>query len=461
MSEREFRRAEILGRVITLDLPLRDAAALLRVSYRQAKRLAKRFRAGGRKGLLHGNLGRPSNHSHPASERARVLALVATHYSGAVEGRGARFGPTLCAEHLFTEHGLLVSVPTLRRWMLGAKLWSRMRKRKKTFRRRERRAHFGELVQLDGSFHDWFEGRGPAGCLISIIDDATGRALGRFSKEETTWDAASVLRCWIAQYGVPKALYVDAKSVFVRGGTVNELAAGIKPVTQFGRMCAKLNIEVIVAKTPQAKGRIERHHGTNQDRLVKKMRLRGIAAYEAANAFLATDYFPTHNARFAVAPQQPADYHTRVNPRLDLRQVFCLEEQRVVGNDWVVRYDNRALQILATNRAKRFTGPKGRVLLRETEDGTVFVVARSPHGEEQVLEWTPATVSGNGGHRFAESAAPVPPPAPRGVPAAYTSSGKPLSARQVAVRNKWAREDQPKILARMARRAARSAPSVP
>ena len=305
MSEREFRRAEILGRVIKLDLKLMDAAELLRVSCRQAKRLLKRLRERGRKGLRHGNLGRPSNHSHPRSERARVLAIVATQYGGAVEGRGQRFGPTLCAEHLWSDHGILVAVPTLRRWMMRAKLWSRTRKRKKPFRRRDRRAHFGELVQLDGSFHDWFEGRGPTACLISIIDDATGRSLGRFNKEETTWDAARVLRCWIEQYGVPKALYVDAKRVFVRGGTVNELAAGIAPVTQFGRMCEKLNIEVIVAKTPQAKGRVERNQGTNQDRLIKKMRRTGIAEYDAANQYLDAEYFPAHNARIDTSTDTP------------------------------------------------------------------------------------------------------------------------------------------------------------
>jgi hypothetical protein len=216
MSEREFRRAEILGRVLKSDLKLVDAASILGVSYRQSKRLLARMRERGRKGLVHGNLGRRSNRSHPSSEREQVLAVVAAHYGGAVSGSGQRFGPTLCAEHLFSDHGVLVPVPTLRRWMIGDKLWSRVRKSKKHFRRRERRAHLGELVQLDGSFHDWFEGRGPVGCLITIIDDATGKTLGRFNKEETTWDAARVLRLWIEKYGVPKALYVDAKSVFVR-----------------------------------------------------------------------------------------------------------------------------------------------------------------------------------------------------------------------------------------------------
>lgn len=459
MSDPEYRRAEVLARVLKSDLSLVDAALLLDRSYRQTQRLLQRMRDGGRQGLIHGNLGKPSNHSHPRQERERVLAIVATHYGGAVEGRGQRFGPTLCAEHLFTEHGVLVGVPTLRRWMLAARLWSRVRKTKTHFKRRDRREHLGELVQLDGSFHDWFEGRGPAGCLITMIDDATGKALGRIHQEETTWDAARVLRAWIKAYGVPKALYVDAKSVFVRGGTVNELAAGIAPVTQFGRMCQKLDIQVIVARTPQAKGRIERNHSTNQDRLIKKLRLKGISDYETANAYLETEYFPEHDARFAVAPQKPEDFHTRLNPRLDLAHVFCLEETRVIGNDWVVRYDNRALQIRVTNRAQRFTGPKGKVLVRETEEGTILLVARSPKGEEQILEWTPATLSQSGAQPFVQPAAPV--SRPGFVPAGYTRSGKPLSAKQMAVRDKWRREDHPAILAHLARRKAQESATIP
>lgn len=460
MSDREYRRGEVLGRVLKCELSLLDAAALLEVSYRQAKRLLKRVRERGRKGLIHAGVGRRSNRSHPKSEHEQVLAIVQKDYGGTVEGRGQRFGPTLCAEHLFTDHGLLVPVPTLRRWMLVGKLWSRTRKTKKIFRRRARREHFGELVQLDGSFHDWFEGRGPVGCLISIIDDATGKTLGKLHKEETTWDAMRVLRCWIETYGVPQALYVDAKSVFVRGGTVNELAAGIAPLTHFGRACEKLGIKVIVAKTPQAKGRIERNHGTNQDRLVKKMRLKGISDYETANQYLESEYFPQHDLRFAVAPQKPDDFHTRLNPRLDLKQVFCREEPRVVGNDWVIRYANQALQILVTNRAKRYTGPRSKVLVRETEQGEIFIVARRPMDEEHILEWTRAAGAAiHNGRRYVEPAAP--PPKPTFVPAGYTRAGKPLSAKQMAVRARWNNKDQSAIRVAIARREAKASPVTP
>ena len=170
--------------------------------------------------------------------------------------------------------------------MLAAGLWSRARKRSPYRRRRERKSHFGELVQLDGSVHPWFERRGPPSCLLTMVDDATGRSLGRFGAEETIWAAAGVLRAWIEQYGLPRALYTDWKNVYVRPPNAEERATGAEPLTQFGRMCAKLGIRIIPASSPQAKGRIERHHGTHQDRLVKKLRRRAIADVERANAFL-------------------------------------------------------------------------------------------------------------------------------------------------------------------------------
>ena len=370
-------------------------------------------------------------------------------------GVGQRFGPTLAAEHLADEFGLVIPVPTLRRWMLAEKLWSRLRKSKRVHRRRVRRAHRGELVQMDGSFHAWLEDRGPVECLLTMIDDATGETLGHFTGDETTWGAAEVLHAWIAKYGVPQALYVDAKSVFVRPATGHELAAGIAPVTQFGRMCAKLGIRLIVAKTPEAKGRVERVHGTNQDRLVKKLRRAGIGTYAAANQYLATTYWSAHNTRFAVAPLEPADFHLPLDPHLNLAHVFCLETPRVVGNDWVVRYDNRALQIVPTARAKRHTHPRGRIVVRETRTGELFVVARTPEGKDQILEWQPVTPTT---HRPNYQAPPRPVPARTPVaPAGFTRAGQPLSARQMAVRARWSQA----VTQHVTRTAARTVTSAP
>jgi transposase len=342
MSTKELKRAGVLARVAAKSLTLGPAAALLAVSYRQAKRLYGRYRKKGAAGLRHGSAGRASNRATAARVRKRVLALVREKYGGVID---ERFGPTLAAEHLASEDGLTVDHETLRRWMLAAGLWSRARKRSPHRRRRERKAHFGELVQMDGSFHPWFEGRAPASCLLTLVDDATGKSLGRLGAQETIWAAVGVLRAWIERYGIPQALYTDWKNVYVRVPNAEERVTGAEPLTQFGRMCATLGIRIIPASSPQAKGRIERNHGTQQDRLVKKLRRKGIADIETANAFLETAYWADHNDRFAQAPASSDDFHVARPRGLRLDTVFRLEEERTVSNDWVVRYDSRLFQL--------------------------------------------------------------------------------------------------------------------
>jgi transposase len=366
MSDEEVRRAGVLKRVKAGELTQVEAAEMLGLSYRQVKRLYRRFFVGGAKALVHRSAGKPSNRARPAAERKRVLLLVRKHYSGKP---GERFGPTLAAEHLQEDHGIPVDAETLRRWMLADGLWTRERKRKPYRQRRERRAHFGELVQMDGSFEAWLEDRGPRGCLIHMVDDATSHSLASFADEETTWGVADTLRAWVKQYGVPRALYVDWKTVYHHEPTARQKQEGIVPISQFGRMCRKLGIELIGANSPQAKGRVERGHGTHQDRLIKKMRLKKIATYEGANEFLVGQYLAQHNAKYAVLPREEADYHLRVPPRLDLEQVFCLEEERVVSADWVVQYGKRWLQIERDQNARVERGAT--VVVREHRDGTL------------------------------------------------------------------------------------------
>ncbi|HEY6352687.1 MAG TPA: ISNCY family transposase [Candidatus Angelobacter sp.] len=331
----------------------------------------RRYGKAGAKGLKHGNTGKPSNRSQPGKVRQRVLGLVQKKYWGEV---GERFGPTLAAEHLAEEDGIEIDHETLRRWMLEAGLWSRQRRRKEHRQRRERKAHFGELVQMDGSFHEWFEGRGPRGCLMNRVDDATGTVEARMGKEETIWAAARVLQAWMEKYGTPRALYTDWKNVYKRKATPAEQLRGEVPVTQFGRMCQKLGIEIIAASSPQAKGRVERNHGVHQDRLVKKMRRQGMASYEAANAYLETEYLPQHNRRFTQAAAQAADYHGRKPSARELRQVFRLETERTIGNDWVIRHENRYLQLQP--RQRRYGPTQGKALVCQWEDGTMEVYFR-------------------------------------------------------------------------------------
>lgn len=377
MSAGELKRAGVLARVAAGSLRLRSAAVLMEVSYRQAKRLYARYRAEGASGLKHRSAGRPSNAARPTAQREQILALVREKYSGAVD---ERFGPTLAAEHLASEDGLSVHHDTLRRWMLSAGLWNRARKRGPHRRRRERKAHFGELVQLDGSFHPWFEGRGPHSCLLAMVDDATGRSLGQLGAQETIWAAVGVLRLWIEQFGVPRALYTDWKNVYVRAPNAEERETGAAPLTQFGRMCAALGIRIIPASSPQAKGRIERHHGTHQDRLVKKLRRRGIRDVSAANAFLATEYWAEHNARFAQAAPSAEDFHTRAPSATVLARLFRLQTERTVGNDWVVRYHNRCFQL---ERQSHHPPARSRVQIAEAPSGAIEIRYRG-----RVMRWT-------------------------------------------------------------------------
>lgn len=379
MSAKELERVEVLARVAGGELRLGDAAVLLRVSYRQAKRLNWRYRQEGASGLRHRGAGR-SNRSKPAALRRQALQLVREKYSGSVE---ERFGPTLAAEHLAQEDGVQVHPETLRRWMLEGALWSRRRgKLREHRRRRPAKEHFGELVQLDGSFHAWFEQRGPRGCLMNMVDDATGVTHASLGEAETIWAAVHVLRGWIEKFGVPLALYTDWKNVYKVAPTSRQELRGEVPQTQFGRMCAQLGIHILTANSPQAKGRVERKNGVHQDRFIKKLRRKEIADYAAANAYL-EEYLLDLNTRFARVPGQPRNYH-RATPSPDvLRAVFRLETKRSISNDWVVRYYGRYLQLLP---ATRFHAPqKETALVYETERGELQVHYRGrPIAHQQV-----------------------------------------------------------------------------
>ncbi len=368
MSSKELRRAGVLARVESGELKLVNAAVMMGMSYRQSKRLAKRYREGGTQGLKHGSAGRESNRRKSKKFRERVLRLVGKKYSGE---EGERFGPTLAAEHLASDDQVEVNAQTLRRWMLAEGLWSRARKRRMHRKRRERKEHVGELVQMDGSFHDWLEERGPRGCLMNMVDDASGDTLARLGGEETIWAAAGVLRAWVQKYGIPVALYTDWKNVYVREASSKEQLQGVVPVTQFGQMCQRLGIRIIAANSPQAKGRVERNHGTHQDRLVKKMRLQKIKTHAEANRFLEKTYLPEHNRRFRRMPSQPEDYHRAAPRAAELEDVFHLETARILGNDWVVRHDNRYFQVQAQSR--RYAPAKGKVTVCEWEDGRLQI----------------------------------------------------------------------------------------
>ena len=382
MSQGELRRVEVLARVKSKELKVVDAASLMGVSYRQGKRLWKRYREEGAKGLKHRSAGRASPRAKPARFRRRVLKLVREKYGG---GEGERFGPALAAEHLWSEDGLRMDAETLRRWMLAEGLWSRERKRKTYRQRRERRRHFGELVQMDGSFHAWLEERGPDGCMMDMVDDATSQVELRLGDEETIWAAANTLRAWIEKHGVPQALYVDWKNLYKRPPTPREQLRGEEPVTQFGRMCEKLGIAIIAAGSPQAKGRVERNHGTHQDRLIKKMRRKRIRTHEQANEYLQREYLPEHNERFRCGAAEEEDYHRRAPSAAQLQEVFRLESERTISNDWVVRYANRFFQV--QKQSRKYAPAQGKVLVCEWQDGGIEIEYRGRQLPWKEISW--------------------------------------------------------------------------
>jgi transposase len=355
---------------------LKAAAVALKVSYRQGKRLYAAYLSGGDRALIHGNTGRPSNRRLAQEMRDQALNAYRERYSD--------FGPTFAAEKLREQEGITVGVSSLRRWLTAEGLWEGRRRRRAYRSRRERRSCFGELVQFDGSHHDWFEGRGPRCCLMTMIDDATNIRYSRFFGAETTAGAMRVCSYWIRKYGIPQALYCDHKNAFVltRDPTDTELLKGItKPESHFGKVCGKLGVEVIAANSPQAKGRVERSHGLDQDRLVKELRLAGISTIEEANRFLEEIYLPKMNRKFSRPAANPADAHVPLGT-VSLEEILCFEHERTVSNDYVVRFECRMFQILKTGRT--LPQPGDRVTVRIRLDGSLSILWKGkplPAGE--------------------------------------------------------------------------------
>jgi transposase len=362
----EKLRGKIMEMVSQKLKTLKAASLELGISYSQAKRIYQRYQTGGDDALVHGNSGRPSNNKGDEAVIAKAVELYREKYYD--------FGPTLAQETLFERDGIKISVSTLRRALLAAGLWKQKKKSGAYRSRRTPRAHFGELVQFDGSHHDWFEGRGAPCCLITMIDDATKTRLSRFFDEETMFGAMTVLKMWIERHGIPESLYCDKKNAFVltREPTDAEILAGnLKPKSHFGKACDRLGIEVIPANSPQAKGRVERNHGVDQDRLVKALRLEGIGTIEQANKFLPEHYLPKMNEKFSRPAKSNDDAH--VNPgKVKLDDILCMEFDRRISKDFIVRFQARLFQILKTNKMLPRTGDK--VIVRVRLDNSVHIL---------------------------------------------------------------------------------------
>lgn len=356
MSRRELDRAQVIGKVVEGRMTQASAAQALKLSVRQVKRLCVKVREYGPQGLAHGLRGRASNHQiDPWCLETALNALHDPLWEG--------FGPTFTRDKLKELCGVTLSVETLRQLMIQTDLWRTWGQRLKHRSWRERRECVGMLVQLDGSDHDWFEGRGPRCVLVIYIDDATSRILyGEFVGVEDTMTLLHTTRGYLKAHGRPIAFYVDRDSIYVNNAPGDE-----QPMTQFARCMAEISVDIITANSPQAKGRVERGFHTHQDRLVKELRLRGISTTEAANRYLQGVYIPKHNARYAVPPRSTLDAHRPLTAGMDLLNVLSVKLTRVVRNDYTIQYFKRWIQ-LAKGAGVR---PKAEVTIQTRLDGEV------------------------------------------------------------------------------------------
>ena len=359
MSQRERDVLKVMSLVIRRERTQVEAGRLLGRSVRQVRRILRRLEQEGDRGVIHRSRGRPSGRRRAPAFRQQVLELYRQDYVG--------FGPTLAAEKL-AERGWVLSAETLRTWLLAEGLWQRKRKRDKHRQRRARRECFGELVQADGSHHDWLEGRGERMVLVAMIDDATSKVVARFYPAETTEAYMDLLRRYLRKRGRMAALYVDRDSIF---RAEDHDPRDPQPVlTQFSRALEELGIELILAFSPQAKGRVERFFQTAQDRLVKELRLAGAATIEQANKVLEKTFLPQFNRRFTVRPASRNNAHRPLHPSMQLKAILSIQETRTVTNDYTIRLHNVLYQLLPP----AYPGLRGgKVIVEKRLDGSLHI----------------------------------------------------------------------------------------
>ena len=373
MSQKELRRLHFVKNAIAKVMTQAEAAEAVSLSQRQVRRMVRKVREEGEGGIIHGSRGRPSNRSISDKVKRKVLDLFKTQYPD--------FGPTLASEKLFERDKIELSDETLRLWLIEAKIPYKQRKKRPHRQWRERKERTGDMEQTDGSHHDWFEGRGPRCVLMGYIDDATGRPFARFEPYEGTLPAMRALKGYITRYGIPRSLYLDKHMIYraPRKQTIEEELTGTHAMSQFERAARELEINVIHANSPQAKGRIERLFRTFQDRLIKEMRLANVSGLEEGNQFL-TRYLPVYFKRFGVPAALEGNMHRPLPQDLDLDRILCVKTQRVLRNDFTVAHEGKLYQVGDNIRAKK-------IVVEERMDGTMVLRHR-----DHKLKYRPITI---------------------------------------------------------------------
>jgi hypothetical protein len=359
MRQKELKRLHVIHKIMEGELTQVQAAEILSLSERQIGRIVKRIKTEGDNGIQHQSRGKESGRRLPKKLQDRVVELYVQKYKG--------FGPTFTAEKLFEIDAIDLSKETLRKWLIEAGQWQKGRKTRTHRQWRERKWHCGQMVQMDGSHHDWFEGRRPKCVLMGYIDDATGRIYCRFYEYEGTIPAMDSFKRYIRAHGIPMSVYFDKHTTYKSPAepSIEDEINGTEPLSEFGRALRELGVELIHAHSPQAKGRVERMFNTLQDRLVKEMTLRGIATIEDANRYV-KNYLSSHNKRFAVKPKEQNDLHREIPRGLNLDTILCVKTERTLRNDSTIGHNGKFYQIQEVVRSKK-------VLVEERVNGRMRI----------------------------------------------------------------------------------------
>ncbi len=363
MTQGELKRLHVTRKALDKYITQAEAADIIGVCLRQVQRIARVVRNEGDKGVIHKSRGQDSNRALPAKIKEKALKLYKEKYND--------FGPTLASEKLFEIDKIRINDETLRLWLLKEDIPYKKRKKRPHRQWRQRKECFGEMIQIDGSHHHWFEARGPECVFMGYIDDATGKPFGRFYLYEGTLPAMDSFRRYIKKYGLPVSIYLDKHTTYksTKKQSIEDELNNAKPLSQFARAVNELGVSVIYANSPQAKGRIERLFNTFQDRLIKEMRLRGIKTIKEANKFLRY-YLPMYAKRFAVRPVNDTDLHRPIPEGIDLDKILCIKTKHTLRNDFTVVHDKKLYQIEDNVSTKK-------VIVEERINGSMLITYKN------------------------------------------------------------------------------------